>query len=143
MLLRCLISLTLLMPAVGQAPDAPGIARTAATELAQGKFTELYARFTTQMKGALTEAVLRDVLAKQLFASAGSFERIEATPVCQSAQGVQACDLALLFEQTRIRMRFAVDGEGRIAGMFVLGQEPRGPERARLHLPAGNLTLPA
>ena len=143
MLLLCLLSLTLLIPAFAQTPDAPTIARTAATELAQGKFAELYARFTPQMKGALTEAVLRDTLAKQLFATAGAFERIDGDPACQAAQGVQACDLALLFEQARIRLRFAVDGEGRIAGLFALGREARGATQASLFVPAGTLELPA
>lgn len=108
-----------------QGIDAPTIARTAAGELGEGKIAELHARFAEDLKAALSEDLLRDPLIKDLVAGAGFFEKVEGEPVCEAAAGMQACSVGLLYERARIRLRIAIDGSGRVAGLFVIGREAR------------------
>ena len=102
----------------------PAIARAAATELGEGRIAALHARFAEDLKGVLTEELLRDPLVKDLVAGAGAFQQSEA-PSCKPAQAVQLCAVPLLYEHARIRLRIAVDSAGHVAGLFVDGREPR------------------
>lgn len=116
----------LLAPALfAQSVDARAIARAAAGELGEGKVAALHARFAEDLRTALTEDLLRDPLIKDLVAGAGFFEKVEGQPVCEAAAGMQACSVGLLYERARIRLRIAIDGSGRVAGLFVLGRATR------------------
>lgn len=116
----------LVLPALfAQGVNAPAIARAAAGELGEGKIAALHARFAEDLKAALTEDLLRDPLIKDLVAGAGFFEKVEGKPVCEAVPGMQACSVGMLYERARIRLRIAIDGSGRVAGLFVIGREAR------------------
>lgn len=123
-----------------QTPQAA--ARAAATEFAEGRFTELYARFDTRMRAAVTEQALRQLVAPQIIGSAGAFERVDGETTCRAASGVQACVTPLLFENARLSLRIAVDAGSQVVGLFVAGMEPRGTPGG-LSVAAGDLRLPA
>lgn len=126
-----------------QTSSPAGVASLVAGELAAGKYAEVYARFTPQMKSALPEAMVRTLFAQQLFAGAGDFEAVEDDPKCQAAQGVQACEVTVRFEGARVRALVALDAENRVAGLRSLGRELREKSPAALHIPAGAISLPA
>src|SRR5688500_1996348 len=123
-----------------QTPQAT--ARAAATEFAEGRFSELYARFNTRMRTAVTEPALRQLVAPQITGSAGAFERVDGETTCQAVSGVQSCVTPLLFENARLSLRIAVDAGNQVVGLFVAGMEPRGTPGG-LSVAAGALRLPA
>jgi hypothetical protein len=111
--------------ALAQATEASAIARAAATELGEGRSAALHARLADDLKVALSEDLLRDPLIKDLVAGAGLFEKIDAAPVCRASQGPQMCVVPMLYAKARIRVRFAIDAAGRVAGIYVEGREAR------------------
>ncbi len=140
--LTFLIALVVGTGAVLRAQQPPAeVARAAAVEFAEGRYSELYARFDIRMKSAVTERMLRQAVAPQITGTAGAFERVDGETACQSAALVQACVTTLRFEQARIALRIAVNGDGEVVGLFVAGMEPRatGP----LNVVTGSVRLPA
>jgi len=118
------LSLLLLWIPFAIQSDPAALSRAAASELATSEYPALYARFTPQMQMALSEEAL-PMLAAQLFAGAGEFEGIEGEPACQAVQGLSACVVPLGFEASVVSLRIAIDGEGRVAGLFLVGTTPR------------------
>jgi dienelactone hydrolase len=125
---------------LAQQPAAE-IARTAAIEFAEGRFSDLYARFDQKMKAAVTEPMLRQVVAPQITGAAGTFERAEGETLCHPASGLQSCVTPLLFQQARLSLRIAVNPQGQVVGLFVAGMEPRAG--SGLTIVNGNVRLPA
>ncbi len=135
------LGIFVLAPLWAQSPAA--VASVVAGELATGKYAEVYARFTPQMRAALPEAMVRTLLAQQLFAGAGGFEAVEGESRCQAAQGFDACDVTVRFEGARVRVLVALDAENRVGGLRLLGRELRETAPATLHVSAGAISLPA
>ena len=69
--------------AAAQPPDPQAVARAAAIEFAEGRYSELYARFDTRMRSAITEQMLRQSVGPQVTAPAGAFERVDGATACQ------------------------------------------------------------
>ena len=118
------------------------VARAAAVEFAEARYSELYARFDLRMKSAITEQMLRQAVAPQITGTAGRFERVDGATACQAAAaGIQSCVTPLRFEEARISLRIAVNPAGQVVGLFVAGMEPRatGP----LNVVSGDIRMPA
>jgi hypothetical protein len=136
------IALTLALAVDLRAQQSPPeVARAAAVEFAEARYSDLYARFDIRMKSALTEQMLRQAVAPQITGAAGRFERVDGPTTCQAAAAAQSCVTPLRFEQARISLRIAVNGAGQVIGLFVAGVEPRatGP----LNVVTGSIKLPA
>jgi dienelactone hydrolase len=125
-----------------QAPDAAAVARAAAIEFAEAKYSELYARFDTRMRSALTESTLRQVLARQITGTSGAFVRVDGSTACRAAGESSSCDTPLLFEEARLTLRVGIDPRGQVNGLFIAAMEPR-PSAGGLTVPAGDVRLPA
>lgn len=141
-LISLLLTLLAATPPVLHAQGSPAeIARAAALEFAEARYSELYARFDLRMKSALTEQMLRQAVAPQITGGAGAFERADGATTCQAAQAAQSCVTPLRFEKARIALRIAVNSSGQVVGLFVAGMEPRatGP----LNVVTGDVRLPA
>ncbi len=130
--------------AAAQAVEPQPLARAAAIEFAEGRFSELYARFDTRMRSGITEQMLRQSVGPQILAPAGAFERADGATTCQTtgAAGVLACVTPLLFTQSRISLRIVVDGAGQVVGLFVAGVSPRSADGG-LNVVSGSVKLPA
>ena len=136
------IALAILSTVVLRAQQpAAEVARAAAVEFAEARYSELYARFDIRMKSALTEQMLRQAVAPQITGSAGAFERVDGPTTCQRSPAAESCVTPLRFEQARISLRIAVNAEGQVVGLFVAGMQPRatGP----LNVVSGRVKLPA
>jgi hypothetical protein len=122
-------------------PSQEDVARAAAVEFAEQRYSALYSRFDRRMKSAVTEQMLRQAVAPQIVGAAGSFERVDGQTTCQVAAMVRACVTPLRYEQARISLRIAVNTSGEVVGLFVAGLEPRpaGP----LTVVTGSVRLPA
>jgi hypothetical protein len=64
-------------------------------------------------------------LARQLFGEAGEFLEAQGEPVCQPVQGLQACTARVVFEQSLVTLLLPIDASGDVAGLRILGTEPR------------------
>jgi hypothetical protein len=125
MRLRSTLLILCLTRAFAQNPDAPSIARAAASELAQGKIDAFYTRLDSEMMAVVPQPAFRDLVNALLLSTAGAFEKVESNPTCQAVKTVQICEVALQFQRARIRLRLLVDADGRIGGLFNLGREAR------------------
>jgi hypothetical protein len=116
---------TVILVAALQTADAPSIAKAASQEFAQARFAELIARFDAPMKAAATEALLRQTLT-QITGQVGASEKSEGSADCKDNGGITLCITPLLFERARLLLRIAVNAEGRVAGLTIAGNQPRG-----------------
>jgi uncharacterized protein len=97
-------------------PDASAISRKAMGLLLAGRYAELEDLFTPEMRGQLTEQVLRTQIGPQM-RSLGAVERT-SEPVLQAAGPLTVAVINVKFSSGAIDWRFTVNRDGKIAGLF-------------------------
>lgn len=110
-----------------QSQDAAWRAREAAALLVRGDYEALAAKFTAEMAKAAPPEMLRKAVGAQL-AALGAVKRV-GEPEMSKAGALDVAFVPVEFERGSLRIQLSLDGEGRIAGLFL--RPPAAPAWAR------------
>jgi predicted ArsR family transcriptional regulator len=97
-------------------PDSAAIGREVISELVQGRWSAVEARFDQRMKDGLPEEKLADAW-QQVTAQAGAFEHVTRIKVIEK-DNYHVAVVSCAFAHADLDVRIAVDAAGRIAGLF-------------------------
>jgi fermentation-respiration switch protein FrsA (DUF1100 family) len=124
------------------AADSRAAAEAAFDELVRQDFPALVARFSPQMKAALSPEKIAEQLGP-VIAKFGPLRGGRPQPRYTQVQGNDVFVFPAEFENNRINIVLTVNPEGQLAGLQFRPPDPEPPKAGELVVTAGNIRLPA
>ena len=124
------------------AADSRAVAESAFDDLVRRDFTALVARFSPQMKAALSPEKISAQLGP-VIASFGALRNGRPQPRYVQVQGNDVFVFPAEFEKNRLNIVITVNPAGQLAGLFFQPPDPEPPKAGELVVTTGNIRLPA
>lgn len=121
--------------AEGEEGGPEAVARRFLERLAQADFEAARQDYDEGMRQALPPGRM-EAIWKGLVQDAGPYEGVEPAKTTET-QGYTVVDVPTVFARKILVLRVALDGEGRIAGFFRVGERPRRDEPGQIALDTG------